>query len=169
MAASFTCSICGNAHEGLPTDYAYCLPDDVWAIPVQEREARAQWSADLCQLGSRFFIRCILFVPFTERPGEFGWGVWAEVSEAVFQRYLQVYEHDATGEPEATGVLANNVPAYPQLVGTPVLIQFGSSTERPTLRFPPSAVHMFAHEQGHGINEARYHEILVSTGAISGP
>ena len=169
MAASFTCSICGKAHEGLPTDYAYRLPDDVWAIPEQEREAHAQWSSDLCQYGNRFFIRCILFVPFTERLGEFGWGVWAEVPEAVFQRYLQVYEHDATGEPEATGVLANKVPAYPQIVGVPVRIQFRSSTERPTLRFPPGAGHVFAREQGQGINEARYHEVLISTGAISGP
>lgn len=169
MAASFTCSICGQAHEGLPTDYAYRLPDDVCALPEQEREARAQWSSDLCQLDNRYFIRCILFVPFTERPGEFGWGVWAEVPEAVFQRYLHVYEHDAIGEPEATGVLANKVPAYPQIIGAPVLIQFRGSAERPTLRFPPDAGHVFAHEQDHGINEARYHEVLVSTGAISVP
>lgn len=169
MAASYTCSICGKSHGGLPTDYAYKLPDDVWAMPEQEREVHAKWSSDLCRLGNRFFIRCILFVPFTERAGEFGWGVWAEVSEPVFQRYLQVYEHDATGEPEATGLLANTAPAYPQVVGAPVLIKFGSSTERPSVRFPPSASHPFAHEQRNGINEARYHEVLVSTGAISGP
>ncbi len=169
MAASFTYSICGKSHEGLPTDYAYHLPDDVWAIPEQERGARAQWSSDLCQFGNRFFIRCILFVPFTERPGVFGWGVWAEVPEAAFHRYLQVYEHDAAGEPEVTGVLANKVPAYPQIVGAPVLIQFGSGTDRPTVRFQPGAAHAFAREQAHGISEARYHEVLVSTGTISGP
>ena len=169
MATSFSCSICGEPHEGLPTDYAYKLPDVVWAMPEQEREANARWNSDLCQLGSRFFIRCILFVPFTERAGKFGWGVWVEVPESVFQRYREVYDHDARGEPEATGSLANNVPAYSQVVGSPVLLRFGTSTERPSVWFPPGASHPFAREQRGGISEARYHEVLVSTGAISGP
>lgn len=168
MAAAFTCSICGGSHEGLPTDYAYRLPDDVWAMSGQECEVNAQWSSDLCQLGGRFFIRCILFVPFTERIGNFGWGVWVEVSKPVFQRYRAVYDRDATGEPEATGSLANEVPAYPQVIGSPVLIRFGASTERPSVWFPPGASHPFAREQRGGISEARYHEVLVSTGAISG-
>lgn len=40
---SFTCSVCGQAHEGLSTNTAFTLPDAVWAIPESERELRASW------------------------------------------------------------------------------------------------------------------------------
>ena len=165
---SFICAICGKSHGGFPTDTSYTLPDDVWSLPVEERASKAKWTKDLCQLGERHFIRCFLPTPFTERAGSYGWGVWVEVESSAFERYLALYNHDARQEPKVSGHLANRVPVHEGSLGLPVLVQFESSTERPTVTFPFGSRHPFALEQEEGINEARFHKILVATGAIEG-
>jgi len=43
----------------------------------------------------------IAFVPILESDKRFGWGLWAEVSGAVFKRYLELYKVDARDEPIA--------------------------------------------------------------------
>lgn len=160
--ATFVCATCGKTHAGLPRDQGYELPDVVWAIPSEERASRAKWTNDLCQLGERYFIRCLLKVPFTEREDYFGWGIWVEVERPVFERYLQLYNEDAASEPEVWAVVANDLPGYETTVGARVLVQFGTSSDRPTVRLPAESTHSVALEQQRGISEARYHEILES-------
>jgi len=59
----------------------------------------------------------IAFVPILESDKRFGWGLWAEVSGAVFKRYLELYKVDARDEPIAAGKLANTPTGYPTLEG----------------------------------------------------
>lgn len=169
MTTSFLCGTCGELHEGLPTDRAWKLPDEVWALSEDEREARAKWTDDLCQLDERYFIRCVLKVPFRELEGYYGWGVWAEVAEKDFRRYLKLYSEDASGEPPVPGTLANAITQYGAAVGLPVSVQLGNATSRPNLHVPLSTGHMLAVEQAAGMSNARYHDILASTGVIGGP
>jgi hypothetical protein len=157
---SFICSICGNEHEGPVTDWSYKLPDEVWMIPEAERSKKARYNNDLCQFDERHFIRCVLDVPFTKRPGEFGWGVWAEVDWPTFKRYLELYDEDGTSEPTRLAKLANALPAYPRSLGAPVIIQFRAASRRPSLYLRPEDESRLALEQRAGIDEARYHEIL---------
>ena len=166
MGQSFTCPHCGVTHEGLPTDRGFTLPDDVWAVPEPERASKAKWTADLCQMGERYFIRCVIRVPFTDRAGAFGWGLWVEVAWPVFQRYVELYEVDASTEPPHPATIANQAPPYERLVGAEVVIQFGASSARPTIHFPPEANCLMAVEQRRGIDSARYHQILEALGSI---
>ena len=166
MGQSFTCPHCGVTHEGLPTDHGFTLPDDVWAVPEPERASKAKWTADLCQMGERYFIRCVLRVPFTDRAGAFGWGLWVEVTRPVFARYLEFYEVDGAAEPPHAATIANQPPPYERLVGAEVVIQFGASSARPTIHFPPDATYPMAVEQRCGIDSARYHRILEALGSI---
>jgi len=159
---TFTCSICGENHDGLPTDCGYKLPDDIWAIPKDERASRAKYTADLCQMGDRWFIRCLLKIPFVDQPGYYGWGIWVEVAQSVFDRYLELYEVDATSEPLHSGTIANRIDGYAQTIGEPVLIQFDIAKDRPTVQFPAESRCILSAEQTHGISAARYHEILHS-------
>jgi len=138
----------------------------VWAIPESERGARAKWTTDLWRMGERYFIRGLLRTRFTDRPGYFGWGLWVEVEASVFNRYLALYDRDASSEPPHQGQLANQPPGYQSLLNVPLSIQFSSSTERPELRFPLEARSELAREQRSGIDSRRYHEILVAVGAI---
>ncbi len=160
MSDRFVCSICGKEHLGLPTDHAFKLPDDVWAIPEPERATRAKSTSDLCQLGDRYFIRGVLRVPFSEAEGAFGWGVWTEVEWPIFERYLKLYDEDASTEPPHAGTLANALPAYDDTPGTPVQIQFRNQHSRPSIHLMPGDDSRLALDQRSGINNARYHEIL---------
>ncbi len=160
MSDSFTCSICGEDHGGLVKDWAYKLPDEVWAIPEAERTEKARFNNDLCQFDDRNFIRCVLDIPLTEAVDSFGWGAWAEVEWSTFERYLELYDEDGSAEPRHLGTLANDLPAYPGSIGMPVVIQFRDPTKRPSLFLPSNDQSLLAAEQREGINDARYHEIL---------
>jgi len=120
-------------------------------------------------MGERYFIRCLLRLPFIDRQGYYGWGVWAEVSWPTFERYLEVYESDATHEPSAHGLLANDIPTYNATRGLPIFIHFGTSTARPTLSFGEDQAHTLALETRTGLSDVRYHEILVARGVDDEP
>jgi hypothetical protein len=160
LSDNFICSICGQEHIGPVADWAYKLPDEVWAIPEADRSEKARFNDDLCQFDERNFIRCVLDMPFTEAEGNFGWGAWAEVDWPTFERYLELYDEDGNSEPTHLGKLANALPAYSGSLGSPVVIQFRDRSKRPSLYLKPDDESRLALEQRAGINEARYHEIL---------
>lgn len=167
MTSSFICSTCGEAHEGMPTDHGWKLPDEVWAIPAPERSDKAKFNSDLCQLGNRFFIRCILKLPFNEQPGYYGWGVWVELVEPDFYRYVELYDKDGSEEPPVPGIIDNAIPGYPPTLGLSIRVQFQSSTSRPSISVLANS-HPIAAEQSSGIDNRRYHELLVATGTLIG-
>ncbi len=166
---AFVCPTCGETHDGLPTDHGWKLPDVVWAIPEKERSNQAKFDSDLCQFGSSHFIRCVLKLPFNGQPDYYGWGVWVEVTERDFYRYVEFYDKDGTGEPAVSGAIANAMPGYPPTLGLPVLVQFQNSTSRPTVHVAASSNHPLATEQSVGIDNRRYHDILVAIGSVGGP
>lgn len=168
MTSSFICPTCGETHNGLPTDRGWQIPDDVWAIPASERPDRAKFNSDLCQFGNRFFIRCLLKLPFNEQPDYYGWGIWVEVAEPDFYRYVELYDKDGSTEPPVPGTIANAIPGYPSTLGLSVVVQFQGSTSRPSVTVLTNS-HPIAAEQSSGIDNRRYHEILVATGSLGGP
>lgn len=166
MTKGFICPGCGADHEGLPTDRAYRLPDDVWALPEPDRAERAKFDDDLCRLGDRFFIRCVLYIPFNFTDDAFGWGVWVEVSEETFFRYIDIYNKDATQEPPHRGRLANLMQQYPDAAGEELTIRFGDASSRPALEALSDSLSSLAVEQRNGIDQAQYHVILRDMGAL---
>ena len=166
MADQFVCSICGNEHAGLPTDWAFKLPDEVWDIPEPKRSEVARFNNDLCEWGDRRFIRAVLEIPFADEYGFFGWGAWAEVDLPTYERYYALYEEDGSSESLKQGSLANELPAYAEsTLRHPVFIQFRDATKRPLLSLAADDTSEFAAEQRQGIDAPRYHEILDAIGA----
>ncbi len=116
----FRCGICGQVHAGLPTDYACQVPDEVFAMSYADRYLRTRMNASFCTIDeSRFFIRGVLCLPFTDREGDFGWGVWAEVSEDDHNTCLAYSAADADGSslPRFDGKLANALSPYRRTLG----------------------------------------------------
>jgi hypothetical protein len=162
--ASFICAVCGQSHAGAPTDTAYTLPDAVWALPTGEREDKAKWTTDLCNMGGDYFIRCLLEIPFLNQPGYYGWGAWAKVEEQDFRKYLEFYDKDGSHEPPIPGALANELPTYDTTIGVPVLLRFRTSDQRPGIEFAAGADHLLAREAKSGMSSARFHEVLSARG-----
>ncbi|MBV9408777.1 MAG: DUF2199 domain-containing protein [Candidatus Eremiobacteraeota bacterium] len=138
----------------------------MWAIPEPERSERARFDSDLCQSGERYFIRCVLYIPFNRCDDAFGWGAWAEVSKETFIRYLEVYDRDASKEPLAEGTLANTLPLYPDAKSEAVTITFGDVASRPMLIASSDSKTSLAEEQRSGMDQVRYHDIMRAVGAL---
>ena len=157
----YVCSSCGKTHEGLPTDWGFTLPDEVFALPYLHKYRRTRSNTDLCSLDeNRFFIRGLLAIPFTHQDGGFGWGVWAEVSKQVHDFYLDNYSNEMTLGTKTEGKLANTIPGFPEITGQPLEIEFQNAKSRPFFAFPRYAEHALATDQRDGIGQHRHHEFL---------
>jgi hypothetical protein len=166
--SSFTCATCGQVHPGLPSDYAFRQPDEVHALAYLERYARSRSNADLCTLDeSRYFIRGIIPVPFTEQDDDFCWGIWAEVDKATHDHYVAGFNEDSILGSTARGTLANTIPGYSETNGLEVQIEFQDGSSRPKYLLLSNAAHALAHEQRGGISNKRHHDILEAVGHFS--
>lgn len=164
LLGHFICAVCGQSHDGAPTDTAFTLPDTVWALPPEERAGRAKWTTDLCRMGELHFIRCLLEIPFTDQPGYYGWGAWVQVKKHDLRKYLEFYDKDGTDEPPIPGTLANELPTYGSTLSMPVLVQFRTADLRPAIEFADEDAHPRAREAKIGMSHARYHEVLLARG-----
>lgn len=165
MEESYVCPDCGELHPGLPTDWGYQLPDDVFALSYLDRYRRTRANADLCCLDERrWFLRGVLALPFIDREGDFGLGVWVEVAEAVHDAYIAHFDDEHAGPAPVPGLLANDVAGYPALRGEAVEVRFPGHHSRPTFVLPDTATHPLAVEQREGIDRERHHALLQAFG-----
>src|SRR5437016_4731399 len=112
----FACHVCGKTHAGLSTDFGHSLPDDVWALGAEARQEHLNWSTDLCCYEGRWFLRGLLEVPFQFQDDQFGWGIWAEVSEETIGRFRKVFSSDGSGCPREHGTVANALRGYEETI-----------------------------------------------------
>lgn len=168
----FQCGTCGRVHPDLPSDYAFRLPDELFALSSTERYLRTRSNASFCTIDeSRFFIRGVLNLPFADQEGEFGWGVWAEVAVDDLNTCLAYDSADADGSsvPRFRGKFANAIPGCHRTLGLPVEVQVGGIGQRPTLWLPRRSRHTLAREQAGGISAARHHQMLEACGFFDQP
>ena len=95
----WVCPHCGGTHTGLPTDYGWRLPDEVWALGEEARQAHLDWWTEACCHEGRWFLRGVLYVPFTFSDGRWGWGCWAEVSESTARTLWELKDADGSHLP----------------------------------------------------------------------
>lgn len=156
----WVCRHCGGTHTGLPTDYGWRLPDEVWALGEEARQAHLDWATDVCHHEGRWFLRGVLYVPFTFGDGQWGWGCWAEVSESTARTLWELKDADGSHLPPEPGTLACEIPCYPNAKGLPLRVQFGPGHLRPFFYCAENHNHPLATDQLHGIDEAKYHAIV---------
>ncbi len=156
----FQCSVCGKGHDSLPMDIAFQKPEAYFRIPDTKREQRIKINSDLCVIdGQTYLIRGLLPVPVHGTDQAFGWGMWVQVTENDYQRYLQLWNVDASGEPPFRGTLSARVSGYADLEMLEVDVYPGKPADRPLIHLLPFD-HPLAQEQMHGISMARVHQIL---------
>ena len=165
VAASYFCSTCGKEHPGLPTDWAYNLPDVVHSLSYVERYRRARHNSDLCTLDeARHFIRGLLPLQINDSAQGFNWGIWAEVDRETHDVYVANFDGDMSKYPRGVGSIANEISVYGGTIGLGVAIQYNPDNSRPTFHFPDGVVHALALEQRSGITAKRQHDILQELG-----
>jgi hypothetical protein len=157
---AYVCECCGKSHDGLPLDLVFGKPGAYLALTPRQK-ANCVLTEDICTVGKkRFFIRGCLPVPLLEIGTMFVWGLWAEVSRNVFERYQEASRNGATEELPSFGALS--VEREPLLRGMnqlPVMIRFGASKNRPTFVVEPSN-HWLCRDQQNGITPHRLHQML---------
>ncbi len=88
------------------------------------------------------------------------WGVWVQVSEDDFHRYLELWEKDGVEEePPLRGWLSGGVPAYPGSCGLEVSVHLHSDNQRPLFRVV-SDRHPLGVDQRRGITMEKVHSFL---------
>jgi len=165
----FRCGICGRDHPGLPTEWGFREPDEVFALSYIGKYQRVRSNADLCTLDeSRYYLRGRLRLPFTNANGEFGWGIWIEVSEDHHDLYASQILREAEGKSSPQyrlkGRIANSIPGYRSTLGVAVDVLLGDAGERPSVWLPCRSRHTLAREQAGGISTARHHQLLEACG-----
>ena len=143
----------------MPLDIAFGKPGAYLALTPRQRK-NSLLTDHVCAIGKkRFFIRGSLSVPIVSG-GTFVWGLWAEVTKQVFDRYEELAEVDGSNELPAFGALS--VEREQLLRGIdqlPVMIRFGAAGQRPTFVLEASN-HWLFRDQHSGITLHRLHQML---------
>jgi hypothetical protein len=115
----YLCEECGSYHRGSPS-FSHQFPTYFYDVPEAERENRIKASDDLCTIlpaenetdaDAIYCIRVILEIPIEGTQQPFTWGVWVSQSKESFDRYVETFETDQSGE-QSFGWLAVDMPFY---------------------------------------------------------
>jgi hypothetical protein len=158
---SFKCAGCGEVHEGGPS-FGYDAPPEYYNVPETERETRSRINSDLCIIDNEdFFIRATLSVPIIGAEEDFLWGVWVSQSKESFDRYVDTYESDQSGD-GSFGWLTVSMPGYAEdiFVHLPVDVFWGP--ERPEIKIHDDQDHPLAVDQRNGISWDKAVELAVT-------
>jgi hypothetical protein len=128
----FICSVCGNAHDGLP-DVAFRWPDPYFGIPEAERSTRVKGSEDLCSIDEEdFFVRGVIVVPVSEQDAGWGIGAWVSLKQENFDTYRNNYNTSEIGP--FFGWLCNRLPFYEEETwALKTTVHFQGNNQRPLI------------------------------------
>ncbi len=156
---SWTCSRCGEEHEGLPHDFAFDEPN-YWDGGREQdllTEDLCRWTDD--EGKPNYFIRGLISIPVLDADDAFRYGVWSSLSEASFRRVVELWDDPARVlEEPYFGWLSNSLPGYPDTLSLPL------DVVTPALELRPSFLlhdgdHPLVREQREGITTARIREL----------
>ena len=160
---SFTCETCGETHAGEVRDIRMGLPEPIFFLDEEEREARAWVGDDSAVLrqaeGDRYFVRGLLELPIDGEDGYFGYGSWIEVSREDFDALGELW-HDDEGWRSGpfAGTLANELAPYFGTVGLPLRIRLRDVQLLPLVELDETN-HELVRAQQRGISRHRAHEL----------
>lgn len=165
QAPGFYCHTCGEYHDYLPMSVGVDFPYN-WGEPNDDDPR----DLDYCTIeadGIHYFIRGTLEIPVINGPGPFVWGVWTTLSEANYNRAIQIHKDDAARSTEEPyfGWLASSLPGYPETLNLKTNVHLRPHGFRPWIELEPTD-HPLAIEQREGITMSRVHEILRMTGFL---
>ena len=89
---SYTCSCCGQTHEGLP-DLAFDRPSHAHDVPEEEQAERVRLDDDLCVVDETYyFIRGLIKIPIRGQVETLGIGAWVSQKPENFWAYVEHFD-----------------------------------------------------------------------------
>ncbi|MFD4675037.1 DUF2199 domain-containing protein [Lentzea sp. NPDC058450] len=157
-ALGFSCSCCGEVHDGLP--FAYSMPAPVYWSEEVAGLPGSFLAGEQCVIGNEhFFARGRIVLPVRDAEEDLEWGVWVSLSPANYQRMLDVFDEPArVDEPPYFGWLSTALPGYEYpTVNLKTKLHTQELGVRPLIELEPTG-HPLAVEQREGITVARVQE-----------
>lgn len=111
-------------------DFAYQMPDCVWAQPADQRSPRN--TLDFAELGPRRFVRGLLPIRLPHG-NEFTYGIWLEVDKPTFLEVIRSW-NDRKRYPRLrfAATIANAAPPWKNgILGVPVDVGTRDQNSRP--------------------------------------
>jgi hypothetical protein len=156
------CSLCGDEHDLFAIEPRYARPDAFVRIPREERAARTQAGDDWCRLrdaaglNQQWFLRVTLPFEVLGEGRRLQWGVWVEVSEAVYARVMELWEEEnQASEPPLPAAMANELPGYPSTLGLQGTMRLRGRNTAPQFFLQAGLQHPLAAEQRSGVYPER--------------
>jgi hypothetical protein len=152
----WTCSGCGEEHEGLRTSWAFEAPAHWPGGPRDDKVAGNFLGADTCVIEAEdFFVRACLNIPIHGIADGFLWGVWISLSRENFMRTYELWDDPrCVEEPPYFGWFSNRLPGYPDTLNLKTNIRTRSLTQRPVVELEPTD-HPLAIDSRNGITLER--------------
>ncbi|WP_434447981.1 DUF2199 domain-containing protein [Lentzea sp. E54] len=158
ISTGFTCTCCGQVHEGLPFAYSMHAPV-YWSPEIAENPANLLGEEQCVIDDEHFFVRGQILLPVRDADDDFAWGVWVSLSPANFSRMAEVFDDPArVNEPPYFGWLSTVLPGYePTTFNLKTNLHTQGIGVRPLIELEPTD-HPLAVEQRKGITLARVQE-----------
>jgi hypothetical protein len=157
----FVCSVCGEFHAERMLDIRLSLPDPIFALDDEERDARAWLADDFAVLDEdRFFVRGLLELPILELRSRFGYGTWVEVAADEFRQLLEHWQDPEQFAP-VKGTVANELAPYVGTEGLPATLSPVSVDTLPSVTLDDAAHPLVADQQA-GITADRSDELAAT-------
>jgi hypothetical protein len=157
----FVCSVCGEFHAERMLDVRLSLPDPIFALDDEERDARAWLADDFAVLDEeRFFVRGLLELPILELGSRFGYGTWVEIGGDEFRQLLEHWQDPDQFAP-VKGTVANELAPYVGTEGLRATLSPVSVDTLPSVTLDDAA-HPLVTDQQAGITAGRSDELAAT-------
>jgi hypothetical protein len=150
--------------DNLP-ELAFDAPDSWESLSDAER-GRSMLEGDGCEIhgedGDFYYVRGLLELPVREG-GTWAFGVWCALTEAGFERYVELFDDPRRHEePPWASRLANELPGYPGSLNLKGRLHVLDPALRPALVLD-DADHRLVRDQRDGVTLEWVHSLLAAT------
>ena len=169
---SFTCSICGQEHPGPPTAYSSTAPAR-WFELTEDQMESSTLDGDMCSISAEdereFFLRANVELEVTGAEDPLVFSAWVKLSPDDMARIMARWESPGRdSDPAYPGVLANDLPGYPQTIGLEVEIHTREVGDRSRAVITPTD-HPLADQQWEGMSPGQLQGIAEVLAHPTGP
>ena len=142
--------------------FAFATEAPAYWRPEFEEQGRGVLGDENCEIDDDFFVRGRIRIPVNDADEDFEWGVWVTLSEANYERMLELWSTPGReAEPAYFGWLSTELPIYePSTLNLQTMVHTRPVGERPLIELEPTD-HPLAVEQREGITLERVREIAL--------